>query len=148
MSMRGSQAAPMKLTIIASQYPFSGRVPLVPPILEYLAALTLREQTDADITLVDANQQNISPDEIKSGVVAISAMTATITWAYRFADACGSVAFMSFWAGSTLPPFLKRPPGTRTHWSSGRQNRSGARSFPTSAPGGQKNIIMENGCPS
>ena len=88
MSMRGSQAAPMKLTIIASQYPFSGRVPLVPPILEYLAALTLREQTDADITLVDANQQNISPDEIKSGVVAISAMTATITWAYRFADAC------------------------------------------------------------
>lgn len=78
----------MKLTLIASQYPFSGRVPLVPPILEYLAGLTLRELPEADITQVDANQQDITPDEINSGVVAISAMTATVTWAYRFADAC------------------------------------------------------------
>ncbi len=78
----------MKLTIIASRYPFSGRVPLVPPILEYLAALTLRELPDLEITQVDANQQNISPDDIKSEVVAISAMTATISWAYWFADAC------------------------------------------------------------
>ncbi len=80
--------APFDLTIIASQYPFSGRVPLVPPILEYLAALTLREMPDANIVLVDANQQNISPDQIRTHVVAISAMTATVTWAYRFADAC------------------------------------------------------------
>jgi len=78
----------MKLTIIASQYPFSGRVPLVPPILEYLTALTLKEMPDAEIIQVDANQQNISPDEIKSEVVAISTMTATISWAYWFADAC------------------------------------------------------------
>jgi hypothetical protein len=78
----------MKLTLIASQYPFSGRVPLVPPILEYLAALTLRELPEAEITQVDANQQDITPDEITTEVVAISAMTATVTWAYRFADAC------------------------------------------------------------
>lgn len=78
----------MNLTIIASQYPFSGRVPLVPPILEYLAALTLREFPDAGITQVDANQQNITPEGIQTNIVAISAMTATVTWAYRFADAC------------------------------------------------------------
>jgi hypothetical protein len=78
----------MKLTLIASQYPFSGRVPLVPPILEYLAALTLRELPEAEITQVDANQQDVTPDEIKTEVVAISAMTATVTWAYRFSDAC------------------------------------------------------------
>jgi radical SAM superfamily enzyme YgiQ (UPF0313 family) len=80
--------SPLKITIVASKYPFSGRVPLVPPILEYLAALTLREQPDADIALVDANQRDISPDDLRSDFVAISAMTATITWAYQFADAC------------------------------------------------------------
>ncbi len=78
----------MKLAIIASQYPFSGRVPLVPPILEYLAALTVREHPNAGVALIDANQRDISPDEIQSEIVAISAMTATATWAYRFADAC------------------------------------------------------------
>ena len=78
----------MKLTIIASRYPFSGRVPLVPPILEYLAALTLREFPGADVVQVDANQRNIKPEDIKTEVVAISAMTATVTWAYHFADAC------------------------------------------------------------
>lgn len=79
---------PIKITLVASKYPFSGRVPLVPPILEYLAALTLRELPDADITLVDANQQNISADDIRTEIVGISAMTATVTWAYRFADNC------------------------------------------------------------
>jgi len=78
----------LKITIVASKYPFSGRVPLVPPILEYLAALTLREQPDAEIALVDANQRDVRPEEISADAVAISAMTATVTWAYGFADAC------------------------------------------------------------
>ena len=86
--MSTRSATPLAITIIASQYPFSGRVPLVPPILEYLAALTLREQPDAEITLLDANQQDISPNAIKTDIVAISAMTATVSWAYRFADGC------------------------------------------------------------
>ncbi len=76
------------ISIIASQYPFSGRVPLVPPILEYLAALTLREFPDADVVQMDANQREIRPEGIRTEIVAISAMTATVTWAYRFADAC------------------------------------------------------------
>jgi len=88
MSTRKIDSGPPKLTIIASKYPFSGRVPLVPPILEYLAALTLREFPDAIVSQVDANQRNISPDDIKTEIVAISAMTATVTWAYQFADAC------------------------------------------------------------
>ena len=88
MSMTRIDRAPMKVTIIASRYPFSGRVPLVPPILEYLTALTFREFPDAAITQVDANQQNITPDDIKTEIVAISAMTATVTWAYGFADDC------------------------------------------------------------
>jgi len=78
----------MKLTIISPQFPFSGRVPLVPPILEYLAALTLREAPDTDIELIDANQVAVTPSDISADTVAISVMTATAPWAYRFADEC------------------------------------------------------------
>lgn len=31
----------MKVTLISPEFPFAGRVPMVPPILEYLGALTL-----------------------------------------------------------------------------------------------------------
>ena len=78
----------MKLAIVSPQFPFSGRVPLVPPILEYLAALTYRDAPDADIQLVDANQREITPEDLSAGTIAISAMTATAPWAYRFADDC------------------------------------------------------------
>jgi hypothetical protein len=78
----------MKLTILSPQFPFSGRVPLVPPILEYLAALTLRESPGTDIQLIDANQFETTPLDITADTVAISVMTATAPWAYRFADEC------------------------------------------------------------
>lgn len=78
----------MKLAIVSPQFPFSGRVPLVPPILEYLAALTYREVPDADIQLIDANQREITHADVATDTVAISVMTATAPWAYRFADDC------------------------------------------------------------
>ena len=78
----------MKITIISPQFPFSGRVPLVPPILEYLAALTLRADSSIECDLIDANQTPINPENLKTDLVAISAMTATAPWAYRFADGC------------------------------------------------------------
>lgn len=78
----------MKLAILSPQFPFSGRVPLVPPILEYLAALTLREAPSTDIQLIDANQRAVSPEEIAADTIALSVMTATAPWSYRFADEC------------------------------------------------------------
>jgi radical SAM superfamily enzyme YgiQ (UPF0313 family) len=78
----------MKITIISPQFPFSGRVPLVPPILEYLAALTQRDAPETEVTLIDANQQDVSPADVASDLVAISVMTATAPWAYAFADGC------------------------------------------------------------
>lgn len=78
----------MKLAIVSPEFPFSGRVPLVPPILEYLAALTYREVPQAEIQLIDANQGEIAPEDISADTVAISVMTATAPWAYRFADDC------------------------------------------------------------
>lgn len=78
----------MKIAIMSPQFPFSGRVPLVPPILEYLGALTLCEAPGTDVQLIDANQVAITPIEIAADTVAISVMTATAPWAYRFADEC------------------------------------------------------------
>lgn len=76
----------MKVTIISPRFPFSGRVPLVPPILEHMGALTLKARPDADIELIDANVRDVKPEEIDADLVGISSMTATVTWAYKLAD--------------------------------------------------------------
>lgn len=78
----------MKLTLISPEFPFSGRVPVVPPILEYLGALTLRERPDAELQLVDANQRRFRPEDVRGDLVGLSVWTSTAPWVYRFADAC------------------------------------------------------------
>lgn len=76
----------MKITLIFPPFPFSGRVPIVPPVLEYLGALTLKACPDADLRLIDANVNEPVVEDIDADLVGISCMTATVTWAYRFAD--------------------------------------------------------------
>ncbi len=76
----------MKVTLISPRFPFSGRVPLVPPILEYLGALTLKMKPDVDLQLIDANVSELKVEDIAADVVGISSMTATVTWAYKLAD--------------------------------------------------------------
>lgn len=80
----------MKITIIFPPFPFSERFPVVPPILEYLAALTRREDDSVEVELVDANQTPVDPSLLKTDLVAISTMTVTAPWVYHFADACRS----------------------------------------------------------
>src|SRR5512138_1710257 len=77
----------MRLSLVSPEFPFSGRVPVVPPILEYLGALTLREDPSAELELVDANQAPVDPARLRGELVGISVWTATAPWAYRFADA-------------------------------------------------------------
>jgi radical SAM superfamily enzyme YgiQ (UPF0313 family) len=76
----------MKVALISPERPFSGKVPMAPPILEYLGALTLRERPDAELRLIDGDFEKFDPDDIDADVVGISAMTATAPWAYRTAD--------------------------------------------------------------
>ncbi|MGB8931822.1 MAG: radical SAM protein [Anaeromyxobacteraceae bacterium] len=78
----------MKLTLISPEFPFSGRVPMVPPILEYLGALTLRERPGTELQLVDANQAPFTPEDVRGDLVGLSVWTATAPWVYRFADGC------------------------------------------------------------
>lgn len=76
----------MKVCLISPKFPFSGRVPIVPPILEYLGALTVKVMPHVDLQLIDANVNEPKPEDINADLVGISSMTATVTWAYRFAD--------------------------------------------------------------
>jgi radical SAM superfamily enzyme YgiQ (UPF0313 family) len=78
----------MKVALVSPEFPFSGRVPVVPPILEYLGALTLREDPGVTLRLVDANQAPVAPADLDADLVGISVWTATAPWAYRYADAC------------------------------------------------------------
>ncbi|MDD5616501.1 MAG: radical SAM protein [Candidatus Methanoperedens sp.] len=76
----------MKICLISPPFPFSGKVPMAPPILEYLGALTLKAMPDAEIELIDANLREPAPEDIKADFIGISSMTATITWSYKFSD--------------------------------------------------------------
>ncbi len=77
----------MRVLLLAPPMPFSGRVPIAPPVLEYLGALTLRAMPDADLVLVDGNVTPFDPAGVDADLVGITAMTATATWAYATADA-------------------------------------------------------------
>jgi radical SAM superfamily enzyme YgiQ (UPF0313 family) len=59
----------------------------VPPILEYLGALTKKTEPDVELQLIDANVVEPASQDIDADIVGISAMTATVTWAYEFSDA-------------------------------------------------------------
>lgn len=76
----------MRIALVAPPMPFSGRVPIVPPVLEYLGALVQRERPDAELELVDANFSHFDPDAVDADLVGITSMTPTVTWAYRTAD--------------------------------------------------------------
>lgn len=76
----------MKVCLISPPFPFSGRVPMAPPILEYLGALTLKAMPDAELQLIDANISEPLPENIRADLIGISSITATITWSYKFSD--------------------------------------------------------------
>ena len=83
-----NRSSGLRVALVSPEFPHSGRVPMVPPILEYLGALTLREAPDAALHLVDANVTPVRAEELGADLVGISVWTATAPWAYRFADAC------------------------------------------------------------
>lgn len=76
----------MRITLLFPPMPFSGRVPIAPPVLEYLGALTLKEAPDTQLSLIDAGVAPFDAASVEADLVGISAMTATATWAYAVAD--------------------------------------------------------------
>ncbi len=62
-------------------------IPLAPPVLEYLAGLTLHHRPDWDVRLINANGEDFSVDELNADLVGITVLTHQASWAYRTADA-------------------------------------------------------------
>jgi radical SAM superfamily enzyme YgiQ (UPF0313 family) len=62
-------------------------MPIAPPVLEYLAALTRRFLPEASITLLDAKHEPFDAERVDADLVGISVLTAQAPWAYRAADA-------------------------------------------------------------
>ncbi|WP_224963406.1 B12-binding domain-containing radical SAM protein [Geomonas subterranea] len=61
-------------------------MPLMPPVLEYLAGLTSSIRPDAEIRLINANVERFSVDDLSADIVGISILTHQSSWAYRTAD--------------------------------------------------------------
>ncbi|MDF1531984.1 MAG: cobalamin-dependent protein [ANME-2 cluster archaeon] len=59
---------------------------MVPPILEYLGALTVKAMPGVELELIDANIHEPRPEDIDADLICLSSMTATITWCYRLGD--------------------------------------------------------------
>ena len=59
----------MKVALIAPPFPFSGRVPMAPPVLEYLGALKLAADPDIELALIDANVSEPASGDIDADLV-------------------------------------------------------------------------------
>ena len=75
----------MKLCIIKPPLPF-GWAPIVPPILEYLAALTRRADPEIEIELINASAAPDAIDRVECDLAAISLLTPTAVPGYRIAE--------------------------------------------------------------
>lgn len=103
----------MKITIIAP--PFGARtgaeiLPIAPPVLAYMAALTHRIKPDIEIDLIDTNREDIDPDAINTDIACITVLTPLAPWAYNLADRLrgrGIKVIMGGWHASVLPEEAK-----------------------------------------
>lgn len=62
-------------------------MPLVPPVIEYLAGLTSSIRPTWDVRLINANTEICSADTMEADIVGISVLTHQSSWAYRIGDA-------------------------------------------------------------
>lgn len=80
----------MRITIITPPFGYKGAksnsIQMAPPILEYLASMTLHARPDAHVALVDANREDPDFGSIDADLVVFSTLTAQSPWVYRKAD--------------------------------------------------------------
>lgn len=80
----------MKLLLVSPPFGEGGQkskgLPIAPPVLEYLAGLTLRERPEVELTLLDANKEPLVPEAIEADLVGFTVLTPQAPWVYRMAD--------------------------------------------------------------
>jgi len=80
----------MKLVLVSPPFGEKGQkskgLPIAPPVLEYLAGLTLQLKPDTEITMVDANKEQWDPERCEADLVAFTVLTPQAPWVYRTAE--------------------------------------------------------------
>jgi radical SAM superfamily enzyme YgiQ (UPF0313 family) len=80
----------MKLLLISPPFGEKGQkskgLPIAPPVLEYLAGLTLQVRPDVTVELVDANKEQFDPDNADADLIGFTVLTPQAPWVYRMAD--------------------------------------------------------------
>lgn len=80
----------MKITFIFPPLGHAGvqvrSMPLMPPVLEYLAGLATSLRPNAQIRLINANVEPFDLESVDADIVGISILTHQSSWAYRVAD--------------------------------------------------------------
>ena len=103
----------MKITLIAP--PFGSKtgaeaLPIAPPVLAYLAALTHSIAPHVEVELYDTNRDDLDPDKINADLVGFTLLTPLAPWAYAIADrirARGIPVVMGGWHASVMPEEAK-----------------------------------------
>ncbi|GAB7025259.1 B12-binding domain-containing radical SAM protein [Geotalea toluenoxydans] len=80
----------MKLILVSPPFGEKGQkskgLPIAPPVLEYLAGLTLQIRPDVTVELVDANKEQFNPDQTDADLIGFTVLTPQAPWVYRMAD--------------------------------------------------------------
>lgn len=61
-------------------------LPIAPPVLEYLAGLIEKADPDVEVSLIDANREDLDLERLESDVVGLTVLTPQALWCYRTAD--------------------------------------------------------------
>jgi len=80
----------MKITLISPPFGEKGQkskgLPIAPPVLEYLAGLTLQARPDVELQLIDANKDEFVLEELDADLIGFTVLTPQAPWVYWTAD--------------------------------------------------------------
>ncbi|GAC1471604.1 MAG: radical SAM protein [Desulfuromonadaceae bacterium] len=80
----------MKIILISPPFGEKGQkskgLPIAPPVLEYLAGLTLQTRPDVELRLIDANKEVLDFDDLDADLIGFTVLTPQAPWVYRTAD--------------------------------------------------------------
>ncbi|MBJ6802747.1 B12-binding domain-containing radical SAM protein [Geomonas propionica] len=80
----------MKLVLISPPFGEKGQkskgLPIAPPVLEYLAGLTLQVRPDVEVQLIDANKEVFDLDQLDADLIGFTVLTPQAPWVYRVSD--------------------------------------------------------------
>ncbi len=80
----------MKITLISPPFGEKGQkskgLPIAPPVLEYLAGLTLQLRPEVEVALIDGNKEEVVLEELDADLIGFTVLTPQAPWVYRTAD--------------------------------------------------------------